>query len=71
LLDKDFIASLFRKSAENFDETFKFLCQIKVVSDIQGKITISKEFSNYLRQLQGLSGFQKREMISEYLPTAM
>jgi hypothetical protein len=67
LLDKDFIASLFRKNAENFDETFNFLCQIKVLSDAQGKIAISKKFLSYLKQIQDLPGSQKREMISEYL----
>lgn len=71
LLDKDFIASLFRKSAENFDETFNFLCQIKVASDRQGKITISRNFSNYLKQIQDLSDTQRKEMISEYLINAL
>ena len=67
LLDKDFIASLFRKNAENFDETFNFLCQIKAISDTQGKIAISKKFLSYLKQIQDLPSFQKREMIGEYL----
>ncbi len=71
LLDKDFIASLFRKSAENFDETYNFLCQINVISDQQGKIAISRSFSSYLKQTRDLTDIQRREMISEYLINAL
>ena len=67
LLDKDFIASRFQRNAENFDETYNFLCQIKAISDVQGEIVISKRFADYLKQIQDLSGSQKRERISEYL----
>lgn len=62
---------MFRKSAENFDETFNFLCQIKVLSDKQGEIAISRNFSSYLKQIQDLSDAQRREMISEYLIGAL
>ena len=71
LLDKDFIASRFRRNAENFDETFNFLCQTKAISDVHGEIVISKRFANYLKQIQDLSGSHKRERISEYLINAL
>jgi hypothetical protein len=71
LLDKDFIASMFRKNAENFQETFNFLCQTKVLSDNQGKIVISKNFFGYLKKIRDLPSSKKREAVIEYLINAL
>ncbi len=65
--DKDYLASLYKRNAENFEQTFDVFAKLKLVTSVQGKVVISRKFSSILKEFRALQPHKKREWVSEYL----
>jgi hypothetical protein len=71
LRDKEYLISAYSRSAQNFNQTFDFLKQIKVISEAQGKLIYSRKLLSSLKEYKKIADQQKIEWINEYLIDAL
>lgn len=71
LRDKEYLVSAYNRNAQNFNQTFDFLKQMRAISETQGKIALSRKLSTSLKEYKKIADQQKVEWVNEYLIDAL